>query len=280
MLLPCPSFPWFFGFIKENLKITKDFLSLPNPQNPWKRQRKHQNCQGNSSSRIYQGNQKNQGKEGLGVFTNKGKRFSLRKPQNLRDCKGGVKNRNKRGCKRLFAFVCVCSRLFTFVHVCLLFRLCVCLRLSAFLCVCSRLRAFAYAPLCCTPLCVTLKNPWKRKENAQNKQSEKGKRARKSKKQGLEGQGREKVSKLGGFPLFRERSRLCRRPFRDCSSWARLIGRERGKGQIGKIPGQSPDKSGKSRKNRESPKKKRTKKEGQVQIENPPPLKTPPFSGP
>ena len=34
-----------------------------------------------------------------------------------------------------------------------------------------------------------------------------------------------------------------------------LIGRERGRGQIGKIPGESPDKSGKSRKNRESPKK-------------------------
>ena len=33
-----------------------------------------------------------------------------------------------------------------------------------------------------------------------------------------------------------------------------LIGRESGKGQIGKIPGPSPSKSGKSRKNRESPK--------------------------
>ena len=53
-------------FIKENLKITKDFLSLPNPQNPWKRQRKHQNNPGNPSLQIYQGNPKNQGKEGLG----------------------------------------------------------------------------------------------------------------------------------------------------------------------------------------------------------------------
>ena len=34
-----------------------------------------------------------------------------------------------------------------------------------------------------------------------------------------------------------------------------LIGRERGKGQIGKIPGPSPSKSGKSQKNRENPKK-------------------------
>ena len=59
-------FPWFLVlvFIKENLKITKDFLSLPNPQNPWKRQRKHQN---NHSLQIYQGNPKNQGKEGLGM---------------------------------------------------------------------------------------------------------------------------------------------------------------------------------------------------------------------
>ena len=75
-----------------------------------------------------------------------------------------------------------------------------------------------------------------------------------------------------------------------------LIGRERGKGRIGKIPGPSPSKSGKSQKNRESPKKdkkghrespkkdkkgqKRTKKEGQVHIGKPPRLKPPPFSGP
>ena len=34
-----------------------------------------------------------------------------------------------------------------------------------------------------------------------------------------------------------------------------LIGRQRGKGQIGKLPGPSPSNSGKSQKNRESPKK-------------------------
>ena len=48
-----------------------------------------------------------------------------------------------------------------------------------------------------------------------------------------------------GFPnrgvshFFRERSRLCRGPFRDCSSWLLLIGREKGKGEIGKV-GKAP----------------------------------------
>ena len=59
-----------------------------------------------------------------------------------------------------------------------------------------------------------------------------------------------------------------------------LIGREREKERIGKIPGPAPSKSGKSRKNRERTKKDkkgRTKKEGQVQIGKPPRLK-PPFS--
>ena len=63
--------------------------------------------------------------------------------------KGGVKNRNKGGCRRtwrLFAFARVCLRLLTFSR----------LRLSAFVCVCLRLLAFAYAPLCYAPLCVTL----------------------------------------------------------------------------------------------------------------------------
>ena len=57
---PCPSFPWLFlAFIKGNLKITKDFLPLPNPHKlSRKRQRKHQNDQGNSSSRIHQGKKK------------------------------------------------------------------------------------------------------------------------------------------------------------------------------------------------------------------------------
>ena len=64
--IPVLLFLGFLVFIKENRKITKDFLSLPNPQNPWKRQRKHQNNQENSSLQIYQENPKNQGKEGLG----------------------------------------------------------------------------------------------------------------------------------------------------------------------------------------------------------------------
>ena len=51
---------------RKNLKFTKDFLSLPNPQNPWKRQRKYQNNQGNSLLKINQGNPKNQGMEGQG----------------------------------------------------------------------------------------------------------------------------------------------------------------------------------------------------------------------
>ena len=53
--------------------------------------------------------------------------------------KGGVKNRNKGGCKRLFAFVRVCSRLLAFACVCASAFACVCPRLSAFACVCSHL---------------------------------------------------------------------------------------------------------------------------------------------
>ena len=48
--------------------------------------------------------------------------------------KGGVKNRNKGGCKRLLAFVHVCSRLLAFA----------CVFASAFACVCPLLSAFAY----------------------------------------------------------------------------------------------------------------------------------------
>ena len=70
--------------------------------------------------------------------------------------KGGVKNRNKGGCKRLFAFVHVCSRLLAFACVFASAFACVCRRLSAFVCVCLRLLAFACVPLCCAPLCVTL----------------------------------------------------------------------------------------------------------------------------
>ena len=56
-----------------------------------------------------------------------------------------------------------------------------------------------------------------------------------------------------------------------------LIGRERGKGQIGKIPGESPSKSGKSRKNRKSPKKdkKGQKRKDKSRSGNPPRLKPP-----
>ena len=53
-----------------------------------------------------------------------------------------------------------------------------------------------------------------------------------------------------------------------------IIGRERGKGPIGKIPGESRNKSGKIP--GKVPKgQKRTKKEGQVQIGKPPRLKHP-----
>ena len=53
--------------------------------------------------------------------------------------KGGVKNRNKGGCKRLFAFVHFCSRLLAFACVCASAFAFVCQRLSAFVCVCSHL---------------------------------------------------------------------------------------------------------------------------------------------
>ena len=87
------------------------------------------------------------------------------------------------------------------------------------------------------------------------------------------------VSKPGGFPLFyRERSRLCRGPFRDCSSYVLLVGRKRDKGRIRKMPGPSPSKSGKSRKNRESPKKNEKGQKGQKKSRsgNPPPFETTP----
>ena len=51
---------------------------------------------------------------------------------------GGVKNRNKGGCKRLFAFVHVCSRLLAFSPLRLLAFVSVCLRLFAFACICLR----------------------------------------------------------------------------------------------------------------------------------------------
>ena len=56
-----------FRFLsRKTLKFTKDCLSLPKPQIPWKRKRKRQNNQGNSLSKINQGNPKNQGTEGQG----------------------------------------------------------------------------------------------------------------------------------------------------------------------------------------------------------------------
>ena len=51
-----------------------------------------------------------------------------------------------------------------------------------------------------------------------------------------------------------------------------LIGRERGKGRVGKIPGPSPSKSGESQKNQESPKK---NKKGQKGRTSPDRLKPP-----
>ena len=78
------------------------------------------------------------------------------------------------------------------------------------------------------------------------------------------------VSKPGGFPLFRERSRLCCGPFRDCSAWVLFLGQEEERDESGKSP-KSP------RANRETPRKigkvpKRTKKEGQVHFGKPPPV--------
>ena len=68
MLYPVLPFLAFSVLPRKNLKFAKDFLSLPNPQNPWKRQRKYQDNQGNSLLKINQGNPKNQGMEGQGIF--------------------------------------------------------------------------------------------------------------------------------------------------------------------------------------------------------------------
>ena len=64
--------------------------------------------------------------------------------------KGGVKNRNKGECKRLFAFVHVCSRLLAFASLRLLAFVSVCLRLFAFARICLR------PPFVTPPLCATL----------------------------------------------------------------------------------------------------------------------------
>ena len=57
--------------------------------------------------------------------------------------KGGVKNRNKERCKRLFAFVHICS------HFCLRLPAFACVFASAFVSVCLRL--FAFARICLRP---------------------------------------------------------------------------------------------------------------------------------
>ena len=63
-----------FRFLsRKTLKFTKDCLSLPNPQIPWKRKRKRPNYQGNSLLKINQGNPKNQGTEGQGIYRKRSK---------------------------------------------------------------------------------------------------------------------------------------------------------------------------------------------------------------
>ena len=59
-----------------------------------------------------------------------------------------------------------------------------------------------------------------------------------------------------------------------------LRGRERGKGPIGKIPGESPDKSGKTRENRERPNLKRTNFEGRTSPDRENPRLEPPVQLP
>ena len=80
----------------------------------------------------------------------------------------------------------------------------------------------------------------------------------------------------GGSPIFFGKGPDWHRgPFRDCSSLVVLNGREIGKGQIGKIPGESPSKSGKSQKIGKVPK---WTKQGRTSPdrENPPPFENPP----
>ena len=61
---PCPSFPCFLEKGQENDRKNKDFLSLPNPSNPWKRRQKQKTRK--SSQGKKQGIPKKQGKEGQG----------------------------------------------------------------------------------------------------------------------------------------------------------------------------------------------------------------------
>ena len=85
-----------------------------------------------------------------GLWAGKDSRNHLERGVGLKGiAKGGVTNRNKGGCKRLFG--CFCPRLLAFACVLASAFACVCPRLSAFAYVCSHL---LYAPLCCLPLCV------------------------------------------------------------------------------------------------------------------------------
>ena len=63
--------------------------------------------------------------------------------------KGGVRSRNKGGCKRLLAFVRVCPRLLAFARGCLRLLALSPLRLLAFVNVCPQL--FAFARICLRP---------------------------------------------------------------------------------------------------------------------------------
>ena len=53
---------------RKNLKLTKDFSPLPNPQKPWKNQRKRTNNQGNSLLKINQGMQRKKPRKGRTGF--------------------------------------------------------------------------------------------------------------------------------------------------------------------------------------------------------------------
>ena len=98
-----------------------------------------------------------------------------------------------------------------------------------------------------------------------------------------------RATKPGGFPLFSGKVQIVSLTLSGLFLVV-LIGWERGKGPIGRIPGESPDKSGKSQKNRgKSHKGPKKDKKGQKipqkgrtssRLGNPPGLNPPPFSGP
>ena len=64
--VPCPSFPWSFRKYEGNLKNTKDFSCLANPQKPWEISRKHSKIPTNFTARRTSRKQKHQKKEGQG----------------------------------------------------------------------------------------------------------------------------------------------------------------------------------------------------------------------